>query len=130
MPGLTVEMVVLGTDFLVNGYVVGCAETRKGVVVDPGFEAEKILKAVAKAGGVAEKELLSRRRDSTLRAVASRMLCRHGGLTQREAARALGLKTGGAISCQLRNLDEMIRSDRRLLKLVEQLDRNLAGKKR
>lgn len=44
--GLTVEMVVLGTDFLVNGYVVGCAETRKGVVVDPGFEAEKILKAV------------------------------------------------------------------------------------
>ncbi len=98
--------------------------------VNRSMAPEKILKAVAKAGGVAEKELLIRRRDSTLRAVASRMLCRHGGLTQREAGRALGLKTGGAISCQLRNLDEMIRSDRRLLKLVEQLDRKLAGKKR
>jgi len=45
-PGISVEMVILGTDFMANGYVVGCAETRRGVVVDPGFEAEKILKAV------------------------------------------------------------------------------------
>jgi len=45
VPGLVVEMVILGTDFLANGYVVGCAETRKGAVIDPGFEAEKILKA-------------------------------------------------------------------------------------
>ncbi len=48
--GLTVEMMILGTDFLMNGYVVGCVETRKGVVIDPGFEAEKVLKAVEAAG--------------------------------------------------------------------------------
>ena len=41
-----VEMLVLGRDFLMNGYVVGCPETRLGTVIDPGFEAEKILKAV------------------------------------------------------------------------------------
>ena len=69
------------------------------------IEPEKIFKAVARAAGVKKEQLLSRRRDSTLRAVASRMLCRHGGLTQRDAARALGLRTGVAVSCQLRNLD-------------------------
>lgn len=44
--GTVVEMLVLGRDFLMNGYVVGCAETRQGTIIDPGFEAEKILKAV------------------------------------------------------------------------------------
>ena len=44
--GAVVEMLVLGRDFLMNGYVVGCAETGQGTVIDPGFEAEKILKTV------------------------------------------------------------------------------------
>lgn len=48
--GVVVEMMVLGTDFLMNGYVVGCAETRQGAVIDPGFEAEKILDAVGTFG--------------------------------------------------------------------------------
>ena len=39
-------MLVLGGDFLMNGYVVGCAETGQGTIIDPGFEAEKILKTV------------------------------------------------------------------------------------
>ena len=47
--GLVVEMLILGHDFLMNGYIVGCGETRKGIIVDPGFEAEKILKAVEAA---------------------------------------------------------------------------------
>ena len=44
--GAVVEMLVLGRDFLMNGYVAGCAETRQGTVIDPGFEAEKLLKTV------------------------------------------------------------------------------------
>ena len=44
--GLIVEMMVLGTDFLMNGYIVGCEETGKGVVIDPGFDAERILRSV------------------------------------------------------------------------------------
>ena len=47
--GLVVEMLILGKDFLMNGYIVGCVETRKGIIVDPGFEPEKILKAVEAA---------------------------------------------------------------------------------
>ncbi len=97
--------------------------------VNKKVSPENILKAVARACGVTEKELVSRRRDSTARAVASRMLCRHGGLTQREAARLLGLKTGGAVSSQLRNLDEMIRSDNQLSRLVQRLHRRLGSRK-
>ena len=48
--GAVVEMLVLGRDFLMNGYVVGCAETGQGTVIDPGFEAEKILKTVETLG--------------------------------------------------------------------------------
>ena len=33
-----------------NGYVVGCSETGAGVVVDPGFDAERILKTIDSTG--------------------------------------------------------------------------------
>lgn len=32
--------------FLKNGYVIGCEETREGVLVDPGDEVEQLLEAV------------------------------------------------------------------------------------
>lgn len=48
--GLVVEMMVLGSDFQANGYIVGCSETRQGAIVDPGFEAEKILKTADASG--------------------------------------------------------------------------------
>lgn len=57
--GLSVEMMVLGSDFLMNGYLVGCTETNKGVVIDPGFDAEKILRAIENAGLEIEMILLT-----------------------------------------------------------------------
>ncbi|MCC7261062.1 MAG: MBL fold metallo-hydrolase [Candidatus Latescibacteria bacterium] len=57
--GLSVEMLVLGSDFLVNGYLVGCTETNKGLVIDPGFDAEKILRAIENAGLEIELVLLT-----------------------------------------------------------------------
>jgi len=48
--GLVVEMMVLGVDFQVNGYLVGCSQTRQGAIIDPGFEAEKILKTADASG--------------------------------------------------------------------------------
>lgn len=50
VPGLVVEMMVLGTDFQANGYLLGCPETRQGAIVDPGFEAEKILRTADASG--------------------------------------------------------------------------------
>ena len=57
--GLVVEMMVLGTDFLMNGYVVGCTETRQGAIVDPGFDAEKILRTVESTGLEIQSVLLT-----------------------------------------------------------------------
>ena len=57
--GLIVEMMVLGSDFLMNGYVVGCPETKQGIVVDPGFDAEKILRTVESTGLEIERVLLT-----------------------------------------------------------------------
>ncbi|NKB67208.1 MAG: MBL fold metallo-hydrolase [Candidatus Latescibacteria bacterium] len=57
--GLVLEMMVLGSDFLMNGYVVGCAQSRRGLVVDPGFDAEKILRTVESTGLTIEKILLT-----------------------------------------------------------------------
>ena len=38
--GLVLQMLVLGSDFLMNGYVVGCRETHKGVVMNAARAAE------------------------------------------------------------------------------------------
>jgi glyoxylase-like metal-dependent hydrolase (beta-lactamase superfamily II) len=57
--GLSVEMLVLGSDFQMNGYLVGCTETNKGMVVDPGFDAERILRAIENAGLEIELVLLT-----------------------------------------------------------------------
>ena len=56
---LSVDMLVLGTDFLMNGYLVGCPATNKGVVVDPGFDNEKIFKAIENAALEIELVLLT-----------------------------------------------------------------------
>ncbi|HCL31027.1 MAG TPA: hypothetical protein DIC52_21675 [Candidatus Latescibacteria bacterium] len=47
--GLEVRMLVLGTDFLMNGYVAICRRTRRAAVIDPGFQAERILQALREA---------------------------------------------------------------------------------
>lgn len=48
--GLAVHMLVLGSDFLMNGYVVICRRTGKAAIVDPGFDADRLLQVVEQAG--------------------------------------------------------------------------------
>ena len=45
--GIVVRSLTLGP-FQTNCYVLGCKETQKGVVIDPGFEPEVILSTVEK----------------------------------------------------------------------------------
>lgn len=75
---------------------------------------EDILRAVCRGLGIERAALLRRRRDAQERAVASRLLCDYGGLTQREVAEVLGLRSGAAVSAQLRKLAEQVQSDPRL----------------
>lgn len=94
---------------------------RSGQVLPP----ERILEAVAKVAQVGPAELRVRRRDSRWRAVASRMLCRYGGLTQRQVAALLGTKTGVAVSSQLKKLTWLVQSDETLSRDVRSIEQRL-----
>ena len=82
---------------------------------------------VSEEVGMEVKELQRRQRGSPARALASRMLMKYGGLTQRAVAPLMGLGTGAAVSIQVRKLAELAASDRRLRKQIARLDRRLAG---
>ncbi len=84
-----------------------------------------VLDIVAKRAKVERADLLRRRRDSTHRALASSMLCKYSGLTQRAAAKVLGMKTGVAVSCQLRALSTRIKKCDGLEKLVTRIEKDL-----
>jgi len=67
-----------------------------------------------------------RRRDSSLRGVAARFLCRYAGLTQRQAAEVLKTGSGAAVSHQLSQLAVNLEKDRTLRRRVEQAEAHLA----
>jgi len=90
---------------------------------------ERILDMVSATAKVKRSALLTRQRDSRWRAVASRMLCTHGGLTQREAATVLGLGTGVAVSCQLRHLNDLLDAEPTFRRRVENLGRRISKEK-
>ncbi len=46
---MIVEMLEVGP-FMENTYVVGCEETKEGIVIDPGDEPERILEAIDRHG--------------------------------------------------------------------------------
>ena len=57
--GVVVTMLVLGSGFQMNGYIVGCSETGKAAVIDPGFDPEKILINIETTGLEVEQILLT-----------------------------------------------------------------------
>jgi REP element-mobilizing transposase RayT len=81
----------------------------------------RVLDIVCRELEVTRQVLLVRRRDCLPRAVAARMLCDWGALTQRETAAVLGLGSGAAVSLQLRRLAGATPSDRHLRQQVEKI---------
>ena len=47
---LDVRMLILGDDFLMNGYVVTCRRTGEAAIVDPGFQGDRLLAAARESG--------------------------------------------------------------------------------
>lgn len=82
---------------------------------------EEILTLVSGRLGVEREALLRRRRDCLDRAIASRMLCDYGGLTQRQAAGVLGIGSGACVSRHLRKLALRMEADRALRDRVRQI---------
>lgn len=89
------------------------------------LEAEAILRIVCTRLAVDRDSLLRVRRDAGPRAVAARMLCDHGDLTQRQVAKILGLRSGAAVSKQLRGLARRLEGDRHLRIAVEAIMKDL-----
>jgi putative transposase len=86
---------------------------------------DRILRIVGEGLGVDPASLHRRRRDSLDRAVASRMLCEYGALTQRQAAHVLGLRSGAAVSTQLHRLAEQLETDPRLARRLADITARL-----
>jgi putative transposase len=87
--------------------------------------ASAVLNAVAAAGGVGVEEVSRRQRDSFLKAIAASLLIRYAGMTQREIATALGLRSGSSVSHQLRRLRCRLCGDKALAGLLDRAERRL-----
>ena len=66
-----------------------------------------------------------RQRNSFTRAIAAKALCDHCGMTQRQVAEILGLRTGVAVSCQLRKLSEQLKKDKKPKHIIEQIRKKM-----
>lgn len=88
-----------------------------------------VLEAVAEVLGVSPEDFGKRRRNSALRALASRLLIRYAGQRQMELAERLGTGTGGAISAQVARLPGLLAGDARLARKVRQTERRLAERR-
>ena len=94
----------------------------------PVLSVEEILAVVCNRLGVDRELLRRRRRNSFDRAVASRMLCDHGGLTQRQTAAILAIGNGACVSQHLRKLAGELESNRILRDRVDKIVAELRGR--
>jgi REP element-mobilizing transposase RayT len=97
-----------------------------GKVLEP-VRVPAVLGTIAEVFGVEKQEFMRRRRNSPLRAVVGRYLTRFAGQTQRQVAGLLGMRTGAAVSAQIRRLPEAEARDKRLNKLIRQVETKLAS---
>jgi acid phosphatase family membrane protein YuiD len=86
------------------------------------FQVSSIVCQVLK---INRETLHVRQRNSFTRAIAAKALCYHCGMTQRQVAEVLGLRTGIAVSCQLHNLSEQLKRDKKLKHIIEQIRKKM-----
>jgi len=82
------------------------------------FQVSSIVCQVLK---INRQTLQVRQRNSFTRAIAAKALCDHCGMTQRQVAEVLGLRTAVAVSCQLRKLSEQLKKHKKLKQIIEQI---------
>jgi len=88
--------------------------------------ASQIAAIVCEELGIDEAELGCYHKGSLARPIAAKMLCKYGGLTQRAVAQTFGIKTGAAVSIQLKRLREAAGRPavKRLLRRIDRRIRN------
>ena len=90
---------------------------------------DRIVEVACRHLGVEGGAERQRRRESWVRPVVARMLSRYGGLTQREIAARLGVRTGKSVSEQLQRLATVLAKDRSLARLVTRLESGLQAER-
>ncbi|MFC1452508.1 transposase [Verrucomicrobiota bacterium] len=90
-------------------------------------DVASILDNVAGEYGIRAEDLRCRLYGSLARPVAARMLCKHAGMSQREAGRVLGYGTGASVSTQLRRLRSEMDTDSGLARQVTRIEKRLAA---
>lgn len=88
--------------------------------IDP-LPVEAVITAVCEVFDVKEDVVYTRQRGSSVRPVTAKMLCKFAGITQREVAEVLNLKSGVAVSCQLRKLRKKVEDDDELKGQLEKI---------
>ena len=89
------------------------------------LSADTVIDIVCAVFGVDKGVVYYWQRGSFIRPVAVQMLCKFAGLTQREVAGVLNLKSGVAVSCHLRKLHKAASVNEELKKLLAKISAKL-----
>ena len=95
-------------------------------VREPMNAAQVSSKAPCAVLGVEESELCCRRRNSLVRPLVARMLCKYAGLSQRQVADRMGISSGAAVSQQLRRLEQKAKEHGQARAQIKALDTALS----
>ncbi len=87
------------------------------------YPPEDVLDGVCQVLQINRSALMSRQRDSLVRPLAAKALCDYSGLTQREVADIFNLSSGAAVSKQLAKLSLLVKQDKDLQKIQEDINR-------
>lgn len=87
------------------------------------YPTEDVLDGVCRVLQIDRSALMSRQRDSLARPFAAKALCDYTGLTQREVADVFNLSSGAAVSKQLAKLNLLLKQNKNLQKVQEDINR-------
>jgi len=92
--------------------------------------SDEILKVTGKRLSVPVEAFRIRRRDSILRPTAGMMLMKYGGMTQRGAAKELGIESGGLVGRSVRRLKTVAGKECKVAKSLAGIEEDLSQKLR
>lgn len=84
-----------------------------------------VMQTISEELGVSEDKFSVQKQGSVLRGIAGSMLCRYAGLTQRDVALKLGVRTGAAISLQISRLRTRMGNDKKLAGQIQKIESKL-----
>jgi len=108
-----------------SGKKVEDAAFRKAVRT---LKPDDVATVVAEGLGRGREYVEGRHRDGRVRPAVALMLCKYAGLTQRQAAERLGMKTGVAVSHQISRLKIRLENDNELRAKLHRIDSTLANR--